>query len=68
MKRLYENAELLGIKDILKKYPYEVSGGEKQRAAIARSLVNNPKVILADEPTGNLDTVSAKKLWSILQK
>ena len=44
----------LGISDILNKYPYEVSGGQKQRCACARALINNPKLILADEPTGHL--------------
>ena len=44
----------LGIVDILKKYPYEVSGGQKQRAAVARALITEPKIILADEPTGAL--------------
>ena len=52
----------LGIEDILNKYPYEVSGGGKQRCASARALINNPKLILADEPTGALDSRNARVL------
>ena len=52
----------LGISDILSKYPYEVSGGQKQRCACARALINNPKLILADEPTGALDSRNARVL------
>ncbi|ERK30093.1 ABC transporter ATP-binding protein [Clostridium intestinale] len=55
-------AKKLGIMDILKKFPYEVSGGQKQRCACARALINKPKIILADEPTGALDSKSAGML------
>ena len=65
---LVENiAKKLGILNILKKFPYEVSGGEKQRCACARALINNPKLILADEPTGALDSKSAKMLLETMQ-
>ena len=61
-RRVNEIAEKLGIKEILKKYPYQVSGGQKQRIASARAIITNPKLILADEPTGSLDSKSAKQL------
>ena len=55
-------ATKLGISDVLKKFPYEVSGGQKQRCACARALINHPKLILADEPTGALDSKSSRML------
>lgn len=65
-KRVDELAEYLGIHDVLDHRPYEVSGGQKQRAAAARALVHTPALILADEPTGNLDSTSAKALMESL--
>ncbi len=64
-ERLKPIAAQLGITELLKKYPYEVSGGQKQRAAVARALITNPKLILADEPTGALDSKATHELLGL---
>lgn len=67
-KRIDPIAAQLGIKELLKKYPYEVSGGQKQRAAVARALITNPKLILADEPTGALDSKATDELLRLFSQ
>jgi len=61
-RRIVPVAKMLGIEKLLAKYPYEVSGGEKQRAAVARAVITEPRLILADEPTGALDSKSSANL------
>ena len=65
--RLVPLADRLGISDLLKKYPYEVSGGQKQRAAVARALITHPQLVLADEPTGALDSKAAGELLRLFE-
>ena len=67
-RRLMPLAKLLGISALLKKYPYEVSGGQKQRAAVARALITQPSLILTDEPTGALDSHSTDELLNLLDQ
>lgn len=66
--RVNELAALLGIRKLLDKMPYEISGGEAQRTAIGRAVVNKPSLLLADEPTGNLDSKSSADVMSLLTK
>ena len=67
-RRLEPIADKLGISHLLSKYPYEVSGGQKQRCAAARALITNPQIILADEPTGALDSKSTDELLNIFSQ
>lgn len=66
--KILDIAKKLGIEDILEKFPYEVSGGQKQRCACARALINEPQLILADEPTGALDSKSSRRLLETMSE
>ena len=68
LERLHELTKMLNIEEIIDKYPSQCSGGQQQRAAIARALINEPKIIFADEPTGNLDPETSKEIINVLMR
>ena len=67
-RRVPEVLRLVGIEDKAKRYPQELSAGEQQRVAIARAIINNPRVLIADEPTGNLDPITADGIMQLLDE
>lgn len=66
-EEIFELLRLLGIENLIDKYPNEISGGQRQRVAIARAMINNPKVIFADEPTGNLDSKNSLNVFDLFK-
>ena len=66
-KRITDILKLLGIDRLFRRYPHELSGGEKQKVCMARAIINDPKILLADEPTGNLDPSSSEEIFKLLE-
>jgi putative ABC transport system ATP-binding protein len=67
-KKVSQLTEMMGIGEIIQKYPYEVSGGQQQRAAVCRAIANDPDIVFADEPTGNLDSEASKNVMKYFEK